>query len=199
MKGLIKFIFIVVFFYLLLGCQTHKKFSECTLPNEDKLPKPFNKNIKKHKNIYYKYSDSIRLLIKDKPKDYIFNLFENEKEITTSVGDVESWVVFNYKTGIQELIKRITNNKEVGLVGSVNLIIDGRVESGDMPLETGDVIFDDLFRVSGRANYLLKEITGEDFGSAGMYASEIELIKLQRKWIKWYSQICEKNTNLKKQ
>jgi len=193
MKKIIQLSLLFAYFYLLLSCQSQSIILTGTLPDQDKLPKRFNEHIIKWKSIYFKNSDSIRLLIKDKPESYTFNLFENEKEITTALGDVEYWVLFNYKIGIPELIKRITNTKEVGLVGSVNLIIDGRVESGDMPLETGDVIFDDLFRVSGRANYLLKVITGEDFGSAGMYASEIELIKLQRKWIRWYSQICEKN------
>lgn len=169
----------------------NKIFSECTLPAEDKLPKRFNEKIKRIKTTYYKYSGSISPIIKDKPKEYIFNIIEFDKK--PLLYDVKCWLAFNYKTGIQELLKRITNNKEVGFEGSVNLIIYDRVLSGDMNLESGNMIEDDLFKVSGRANHLLKEITGEDFGNAGMYASEIELIKLQRKWIKWYSQICEKN------
>ena len=155
------------------------------------MPKKFHENINRYKTIFYKYSDSISLLIIDKHESFIFHKLENEKEYT-SLGTVENWVVFNYKTGIQELIKRITNTKEVGLEGSVNLVINYRVEYGDMLLEPGKVIDDDLFRVYGRANYLLKEITGEDFGSADMYATDKELIKLQRKWIKWYNRLCEK-------
>lgn len=107
--------------------------------------------------------------------------------------NIKFWTIFNYKTGIKELIKRITNTKEIGLVGANDLVINDRVENGDMPLERGEVISDDLFRISGKASYLLKEITGEDFGSAGMYATDEELIKLQQKWIKWYNRLSSEN------
>jgi hypothetical protein len=191
MKKTLKFSLFFAIFCFLLSCHTQKVFSERTLPDEDKLPKLFNENIIKDRVIYFEYKDSNGLLIKDKAENDIFYVLEHEKEYT-SLGDVQCWVVFNYKTGIQELIDRITNSREVGLVGAVNLVINGRVESGDMNLEAGKVIDDDLFRVSGRANYLLKEITGEDFGSAGMYTTDKELQKLQRKWISWYNRLCEK-------
>jgi hypothetical protein len=187
----LKFIFFFFFLFILLGCQVQNVLLDKELPDEDRLSRKFYENINRFKNIHYKYSDSISLLIINKHESYIFHKLENEMEYT-SLGDIEYWVVFNYKRGIQELIKRITNKKEVGLVGSVNLVINYRVENGDMLLETGKVIDDDLFRVYGRANYLLKEISGEDFGNADMYATDKELIKLQRKWIKWYNRLCEK-------
>lgn len=192
MVNTLKYILFFVFFCCLLGCQVRSVLLDKELPDEEYLPKAFQENNKKNKHVFFKYSDSSSMMIKDKPKEYIFKIFENEKEYT-SLGDVEYWVVFNYKTGIQELIKRITNTKEVGLVGSVNLVINYRVENGDMVLEPGKVIDDDLFRVYGRANYLLKEITGEDFGSADMLSSDNELLKLQRKWIRWYNRLCQKN------
>ena len=191
MRKTLKFIVPFFFFCTLLGCKAQSVFLDNELPDEEYLPKSLSENIKKKKYIFSKYSDSLSIIIKDKPQEYVFEIFENEMKYT-SLGAVENWVVFNYKTGIQELIKRITNTKEVGLEGSVNLVINYRVENGDMLLEPGKVIDDDLFRVYGRANYLLKEITGEDFGSADMYATDKELIKLQSKWIKWYNRLCEK-------
>ncbi len=191
MRKTLKFIVPFFFFCTLLGCKAQSVFLENELPDEEYLPKSLSENIKKNKYIFFKYSDSLSIMIKDKPQEYVFEIFENDMKYT-SLGAVENWVVFNYKTGIQELIKRITNTKEVGLEGSVNLVINYRVENGDMLLEPGKVIDDDLFRVSGRANYLLKQITGEDFGSADMYSTDKELIKLQRKWIKWYNRLCEK-------
>lgn len=191
MRKALKFIVPFFFFCTLLGCKAQSVFLDNELPDEEYLPKSLSENIKKNKYIFSKYSDSLSIIIKDKPQEYVFEIFENEMKYT-SLGAVENWVVFNYKIGIQELIKRITNTKEVGLEGSVNLVINYRVENGDMLLEPGKVIDDDLFRVYGRANYLLKEITGEDFGSADMNATDKELIKLQRKWIKWYNRLCEK-------
>lgn len=191
MSKKLKFILFFFFFCILLSCQVQNVLLEKELPDEDRLPRKFYENITRLKNIHYKYSDSISLLIINKHESDIFHKLENEMEYT-SLGDVEYWVVFNHKKGIQKLIKRLTNRKEVGFVGSVNLVINYRVENGDMLLEPGKVIDDDLFRVYGRANYLLKEITGEDFGSADMYSTDKELMKLQRKWIKWYNHLCEK-------
>lgn len=192
MVNALKYILFFVFFCCLLGCQVRSVLLDKELPDEEYLPKSFGQNIIKSKYIFYKYSDSLSTILKDKPQEYVFEIFENEKKYT-SLGAVENWVVFNYKTGIQELIKRITNTKEVGLEGSYNLVINYRVENGDMVLEPGKVIDDDLFRVYGRANYLLKEITGEDFGSADMLSSDKELSNLQRKWIRWYNRLCKKN------
>ncbi|MFN4197876.1 MAG: hypothetical protein ACK4FS_02495 [Flavobacterium sp.] len=192
MVNALKYMLFFVFFCCLLGCQVRSVLLDKELPDEEYLPKSFGQNIIKSKYIFYKYSDSLSTILKDKPQEYVFEIFENEKKYT-SLGAVENWVVFNYKKGIQELIKRITNTKEVGLEGSYNLVINYRVENGDMLLEPGEVIDDDLFRVYGRANYLLKEITGEDFGSADLYSSDKELLKLQRKWIRWYNRLCQKN------
>lgn len=192
MVNALKYILFFVFFCCLLGCQVRSVLLDKELPDEDRLPKQFYENINKYKNIHYKYSDSTSSLIINEHESFIFHKLENEKEYT-SLGDVKYWVVFNYKTGIQELIKRITNTKEVGLEGSYNLVINYRVENGDMVLEPGEVIDEDLFRVYGRANYLLKEITGEDFGSADMLSSDNELSNLQRKWIRWYNRLCKKN------
>lgn len=192
MINTLKYILFFVFFCCLLGCQVRSVLLDKELPDEDRLPKQFQENMNRFKAIFHKYADSTRLLIINEHESFIFHKLENEKEYT-SLGDVEYWVVFNYKTGIQELIKRITNTKEVGLEGSYNLVINYRVENGDMVLEPGKVIDDDLFRVYGRANYLLKEITGEDFGSADMLSSDKELSNLQRKWIRWYNRLCKKN------
>ncbi|MBS4039093.1 MAG: hypothetical protein KGZ81_00685 [Flavobacteriales bacterium] len=188
MKVFIKYCTCFLFFIFLLGCQVYRLQFDKELPEEDKLPEKFKERIIRLKKIHYKYSDSISFQIINKHENYIFFKLENENHYL-HLGHVESWVVFNHKKGIPQLINRITNTKEVGFTGSVNLVIINRVENGDMPLEPGKVIDDDLFRVSGRANYILKEITGEDFGNAGMYATDKELKKLQRKWIKWYNSL----------
>jgi hypothetical protein len=191
-KKTIKFSLLSMFLYLVLSCQSQRIILTGTLPDEDKLPKPFNENIIKHKAYFYEHPDSVLIKYMKIPEENVYNIFENDKEYT-SLDNIKFWTIFNYKTGIKELIKRITNTKEIGLVGAYDLVINGRVENGDMPLDRGKVIDNDLFKVAGRASYLLKEITGEDFGSAGMYATNEELIKLQRKWIKWYNSLSSEN------
>lgn len=96
----------------------------------------------------------------------------------------------HYADVIPELITRITNGKEVGLKNTADLIIWERIESGDLEFYGhGGIAADDLFTVAGRANHLLKKITGEDFGYVSMYSTEKDLKKLQGRWIYWLKQI----------
>jgi hypothetical protein len=102
----------------------------------------------------------------------------------------EYWIAYNYQAMIPELIKRITNNTEIGLVETGDLVIPDRVVAGQMPyLGDGNVSQDDLFTVAGRANRLLTVITGENFGTVSMNTSPFELKKLQDKWIIWFNKL----------
>jgi len=108
----------------------------------------------------------------------------------------EYWIAFHYKTIIPELIKRVVNKKEVGLVNSADLIISERIQAKQMQFYGhGGVSVDDLFTVAGRANRLLKAITGEDFGRVSMYSTREQLDTLQKKWIKWLEILSEKVKN----
>lgn len=99
----------------------------------------------------------------------------------------EYWIAYHYEDMIPELIKRISNTTEVGLVESMDLIIPERVASGQMKdYGHGQIVQDDLFTIAGRSNRLLKVITGEDFGTVSVNASPIQLKALQDKWVKWF-------------
>ena len=150
-KKIINIGFIFSIFYLMLSCQSQKIVLTGNLPKEDNLPKLFRENIMKHKVYLNEHPDSTLIKFIKVPEESVYHVFENDKEYS-SIDNVKFWVIFNYKTGIKELIERITNTKEIGLMGTYNLVIIGRVENGDMQLETGDVINYDLFRVSGRAS-----------------------------------------------
>jgi len=98
----------------------------------------------------------------------------------------EYWIAFHYQEIIPELIYRLTNKKEVGLVNSADLIIWERVQAKQMQFYGhGGISSDDLFTVAGRANRLLTEITGENFGHVSMYSTQEQLVTLQQAWIKW--------------
>jgi hypothetical protein len=99
----------------------------------------------------------------------------------------EYWIAYNYQAMIPELIKRVSNNTEIGLVESMDLVIPERVASGQMAdYPNGQICEDDLFSVAGRANRLLKVITGEDFGDVSMKSSPFALKDLQNKWVEWF-------------
>ena len=102
----------------------------------------------------------------------------------------EYWIGYNYQAMIPELIKRISNNSEIGLVETGDLVIPDRVVAGQMPyLGDANISEDDLFTVAGRANRLLTVITGENFGTVSMNTSPFELKKLQDKWIIWFNKL----------
>ena len=127
--------------------------------------------------------------VKNYTVKFILDKIDNEKEYGY-IFAAEYWIAFNYKEMIPELISRLTNKKEVGLTNSADLIIQERIESGDLKFYGhGGVSFDDLFTVAGRANRLLKEITGEDFGNVSMYSTEKELKDLQSSWINWLKKL----------
>lgn len=103
-----------------------------------------------------------------------------------SIFKAECLVASNYPESIISLINKITDSTEVGLEGFFPVIIMDRVENGDMEvMDYGDVTNDDLFRVSGRCNYILKDLTGQDFGFAEMNNTKNDLVELQNKWINW--------------
>lgn len=92
----------------------------------------------------------------------------------------------HYITMIPELIRRLTNKKEVGLVNTADLIIWERIHSGDLKFYGhGGIANDDLFTIAGRANHLLRQTTGLDFGSVSMYSTPRDLRKLQNRWAYW--------------
>lgn len=104
--------------------------------------------------------------------------------------EAEYWIVAHYRKMIPELIRRITNKKEVGLTNSADLIIPERIESGQMKAYGhGTMSQDDLFTIAGRANRLLSQITGEDFGHVYMASTQADLQLLQQKWIQWLKNI----------
>jgi len=102
----------------------------------------------------------------------------------------EYWIAFHYKDIIPDLIKRLANKKEVGLANSADLIIWERVQAKQMQFYGhGGISNDDLFTIAGRANRLLAEITGEDFGHVSMYSTQEQLATLQQAWIKWLKKL----------
>lgn len=96
----------------------------------------------------------------------------------------------NAKGMMPALIGLLTESKLVGLTNSADVIISERIASKDLKFYGhGWVIGDDLFQVSGRASWLLKEITGEDFGYVKPNSSASDLKRLQAQWADWYGRV----------
>jgi len=99
--------------------------------------------------------------------------------------------VNNFKNDTEyqkQLADQITNQTETKLEGTSRLIIWDRIISGDIVFEgKGLVIDNDLYKVSGRANQLLQNLTGKNFGNVNINSSVSELESLKDKWLDYLS------------
>jgi len=86
------------------------------------------------------------------------------------------------------LTSQLTDRAEVKLAKTSRLIIWERIASGDILFEgKGLQVSDDLFTVAGRANWILRTITGKNFGYVKPAPREEDLLALQKKWRKYLS------------
>jgi hypothetical protein len=163
------------------------------LPAYGHLPLKMREAINKKKKEYEQFiSDETRKeWSKYHPEFFLKKLDGSKIYYYIFIG--EYWAPLHYQVLVPELIQRITNKKEIGLKNTADLIISERIESGDLKwYGHGGVVDDDLFTIAGRANHILKEMTGEDFGTVSMYSTKEDLLKLQKRWTYWFMQNAKK-------
>ena len=113
---------------------------------------------------------------------------------------VESWSDFfailnasvnNYATNqeyLNSLVEQITDTTETMLTGTSRLIIWDRIISGDIIFEGRGIVFEnDLFKVGGRANQILQNLTNKNFGYVSINSTEEELQELKNRWLRFLS------------
>jgi len=158
-------------------------------PKDPKISQKFQNAIDDQKNQFNWLDESNKEKIKNYSMEFILDKIDNNQEYGY-LFDAEYWIAFNYEKIIPQLISRITNKKEVGLVNSADLMIFERIESGDLKnYGHGLIVNDDLFTITGRANRLLTAVTGENFGSVSMKSTPKDLRILQEKWIVWLNEL----------
>lgn len=87
---------------------------------------------------------------------------------------------------IDSLINQITNISQSEIKLTSRLIIWERITSGDILFEgKGVQISDDLFKVAGRVNWILRNLTGKNFGPVKINFTSENLQLLKEKWINW--------------
>lgn len=183
---------ILLFFCLCFfaACSGQAQTDSLAFPKNAKLPVKFTKAIQEQRSEYNRlfYRDSAKT--KHYSASFILDKIDNDSNYLPNLFLAEYWIAFHYSDIIPELIKRVTNKKEVGLVNSADLIIWERVQAKQMKFYGhGGISNDDLFTVAGRANRLLTQITGEDFGHVSMHSTQEQLDTLQKKWIKWLNSL----------
>lgn len=84
------------------------------------------------------------------------------------------------------LVAQLTDKTKVDLKETSKLIIWERITTGEILFEgQGYQINDDLFTVAGRANWMLRNTTKQNFGYVKPNTSAEELATLQQKWTRW--------------
>ena len=87
---------------------------------------------------------------------------------------------------IPELVKAITDETFVGLTNAGDVTIWARVKTGELKQNSLNYqIDDDIFRVCGRANWILKRLSKNEFGNIRIDTPMKDLLEIQKKWVKW--------------
>ena len=87
---------------------------------------------------------------------------------------------------LRGLVQQVTDKTDVTLKHTSRLIIWERIMSGDIFFEgKGLQVDDDLYTVAGRANWVLRTITGKRFGIVRPKLSPDDLAQIQARWMKY--------------
>lgn len=179
---------LTLFIIILTNCFVKAQTDSLKFPDKPKLSARFSKAIQAQTDEYNRlfHNDSVR---KNYSVSFILDKINNDSNYTY-LFLADYWIAFHYPDIIPELIKLLTYKKEVGLVNTADLIIWERIMAKQMNFYGhGAISQDDLFTVAGRANRLLTQISGEDFGHVSMYSTESQLKEIQKEWIKWLNRL----------
>jgi hypothetical protein len=184
---------LTLLFSCLIICIGQAQTDTLLFPKNATLPHTFVKAIERQTAEYFRLFERDSTKTKNYPVSFILNKIDNDKN-HRYLFLAEYWIAFHYRDIIPALIKRLTNKKLVGLTNSADLIIWERVKAKQMKFYGhGGVSDDDLFTIAGRANRLLTQITGENFGHVSMYSTPKQLKSLQQSWIHWLKTLQEYN------
>ena len=188
MKQILLLLFLVICEFISFG-QTQVDTLNLMFPENAKLSKKFQETIQEQTREFSRIFRRDSSSIKAYTAEFILDKIDHDSNYHY-IFQAEYWMAFHYKEMIPQLINRLTDKTEVGLVNTADLIIWERVKRKQLTFYGhGGVSFDDLFTIAGRANRLLTEITGEDFGHVSMYSTQEDLLKLKTKWTKWLKKL----------
>ena len=112
--------------------------------------------------------------------DYL-NMIRYQSDFYTFIS-AKNWVIKNYDIFFPYLISFLTDQTIVGLTDST----DSDIPPKDFELyKNGNITRKNLITVSGRATFILNELTGEYFAIATPSTTTAELINYQKLWVAW--------------
>ena len=192
-----RFLILIVISALLVGlpesyCQSTPDSLFISFPDRAALPTKFAGNISRLKEAAGELFNDGGASVRDAPDSVMLQAIDQATNFQNLLL-AKYWLAWHYREMIPVLILKMRNKKFVGLSNYADMVIWERVRSGHMKYYgNGNVEADDLFTVAGRVNWLLKQVTGEQFGNVSMYSDNRQLRKLQQKWIQWLQSLTEK-------
>jgi hypothetical protein len=189
-----KFFGWIIFVCLLSGhCYAQK--AKPFLPLKS-MPEQFRKQLKKV-NSEFKFAygmrlDSVMREIRNyKPED-IRAFIHKEKEYE-KIFRCPFWMATDSArlfSMMPELISNLTDTTYVGLTDANDVTIWCRIKTGQLVQNSANYqIDDDIFKVCGRANWILKRLTKNEFGIIRCDTKYEDIKVIQLMWMKWLNSL----------
>lgn len=156
------------------------------------MPVEFKKQIRtvnsEFKFAYGMRLDSVMREIRNYSPQEIRNFILREKDYE-KIFRCPFWIAMDsarYCSMIPLLIDLLTDNTFVGLTNANDVTIWCRVKTKELVYNSANYqIDDDIFKVCGRANWILKRLTKNEFGIIRCETEMEDIFPIQQQWKKW--------------
>ena len=164
-------------------------FVKYKLPEKFKKTKNWEKADEKRKSYlgdYYgnKYADTFDL-------QDILAIIDTATQCS-EVCSAKSWCITNFSQAFPYLVARLSDKRKIGLKNTADLIIWDRIGSGDLKFYGhGGGITEDIFTISGRASWILNQLTGENFAIVHGNLTKAETENFKILWTQYLNSLKE--------
>jgi len=149
-----------------------------SIPQSFKKPSTWLEAQKEYR--FYSSNDTLGFSL-----DSVLELIDTEKAFW-KVCAAKTWCFVHSSEVFPHLICRLSNNTEIGLVNTADLIVWDRSQTGELNFYGhGGGMQEDIFTIAGRASWILNWMTGEDFASVGIEMTPNMAIKYQADWVRY--------------
>lgn len=167
----------------------------------NQLPSSFQKQLKTVRDefvvAYSKRPDSSMREIRNYTIDEIRNFIYKETDYE-KVFRCPFWIALDsvhYAVMIPELINALTDTTYIGLTNAFDVTIWCRVSKGQLQHNTYNYQIDeDIFKVGGRALWILKRLTKNQFGVIRCETKMDDIKSIQKSWLQWLNTVIVKST-----
>ena len=158
------------------------------------MPVEFRKQIKTvNSEFVFAYGmrlDSVMRDIRNYKIDTIRKFIHNETDYE-KIFRCPFWIAMDsvrFCTMIPELISNLSDTTYIGLTNANDVNIWCRIKTGQLKQTSFNYqIDDDIFKVCGRASWILKRLTKNEFGIIRCDTKEEDIKRIQKQWLKWLS------------